>query len=225
MKTFIQICFYYLIMLNTLDAQKDSLIYVGDPMCSWCYGFGPELEKIVHQFPELELRILTGGLRADGQEKIADLKDFLKGHWEEIGQITGLPFSYAILDNEELYYNTEPACRAVVTFRILNPERSLEYFRRLQNAFYHENQNPVSTETFSALAEKMGISKSEFLEAFHSQQTIQQTRQDFSTAQSLGIRGFPSLLLKKADKVYLLSNGYREADELHEKISDILSKK
>lgn len=211
-------------MMHHLAGQKDSLIYVGDPMCSWCYGFGPELEKVVHKFPDLPLRIITGGLRADGQEKISDLKDFLKGHWMEIAGITGMPFSYTILDHPDLYYNTEPACRAVVTVRRLKPSLELEYFRRLQNAFYHENQNPVSTETFSALAEKMGIGKNEFLEAFHSQQAMQQTRQDFSTAQSLGIRGFPSLLLKKGDQIYLLSNGYRSADAIEGKIREIAGK-
>ena len=23
------------------------LIYIADPMCSWCYGFGPELAKLL----------------------------------------------------------------------------------------------------------------------------------------------------------------------------------
>jgi putative protein-disulfide isomerase len=210
--------------MNTLDAQKDSLIYVGDPMCSWCYGFGPELEKVLDQFPDLELKIITGGLRADGQERMVDLKEFLKGHWEEISEITGLPFSYAILDNEDLYYNTEPACRAVVTFRHLNPAKSLEYFRLLQNAFYHENKNPVATETFAVLAEKLGVEKTKFFETFQSKEMMLQTRQDFSTAQSLGIRGFPSLLLKKGNQIYLLSNGYRSADAIQDKIREIAGK-
>lgn len=212
-------------MTNSLSAQKDSLIYVGDPMCSWCYGFGPELEKVVRTFPDLELRIITGGLRADGQERMADLRDFLKGHWQEIAAITGLPFTYAILDNEELYYNTEPACRAVVTVRNLKPAKSLEFFRMLQSSFYHENKNPVSPETFAALAEKSGIDKSKFLEAFHSREVMQETRQDFAAAQSLGIRGFPSLLLKMGDKIHLLSNGYRNADAICEKIREIMKGK
>ena len=39
------------------------LIYFSDPMCSWCYGFGPELSKLVERRPDLKLSPVMGGLR------------------------------------------------------------------------------------------------------------------------------------------------------------------
>jgi putative protein-disulfide isomerase len=35
------------------------LIYVADPMCSWCYGFGPELQALLELMPEANLDIIV----------------------------------------------------------------------------------------------------------------------------------------------------------------------
>lgn len=50
------------------NTSLPSLVYVGDPMCSWCYGFGQELSKALAQRLEMRLDIVTGGLRAGGTE-------------------------------------------------------------------------------------------------------------------------------------------------------------
>ena len=51
-----QIKYIYIIIVlfgmnsSNLNAQRDTLIYIGDPMCSWCYGFAPEMDKILEAF-------------------------------------------------------------------------------------------------------------------------------------------------------------------------------
>lgn len=40
-----------------------NLVCYGDPMCSWCYGFGPELAALLEARPDVPLRIVVGGLR------------------------------------------------------------------------------------------------------------------------------------------------------------------
>ena len=39
------------------------LIYIADPMCSWCYGFGPELSKLLARHPDATVDVVMGGLR------------------------------------------------------------------------------------------------------------------------------------------------------------------
>jgi protein-disulfide isomerase-like protein with CxxC motif len=48
------------------------LIYVADPMCSWCYGFGPELQALLEMMPDANLDIIVGGLRAYNQEVMSE---------------------------------------------------------------------------------------------------------------------------------------------------------
>src|SRR5881392_585632 len=43
-----------------------NLIYIADPMCSWCYGFGKSMDALLAQpgeFAPLQLALVMGGLR------------------------------------------------------------------------------------------------------------------------------------------------------------------
>jgi putative protein-disulfide isomerase len=44
------------------------LLYVMDPMCSWCWGFAPVLESLAEQAAAagVGLQLVLGGLRRDG---------------------------------------------------------------------------------------------------------------------------------------------------------------
>ena len=51
-----------LMMANTMNSQdKPTLIYIGDPMCSWCYGFGHEIEDVITELGEnVQLEMVMG---------------------------------------------------------------------------------------------------------------------------------------------------------------------
>ena len=34
------------------------LVYFADPMCSWCYGFGPELDEFLGERPGLRVDLV-----------------------------------------------------------------------------------------------------------------------------------------------------------------------
>jgi putative protein-disulfide isomerase len=203
------------------SGQKDTLYYIGDPMCSWCYGFSPELDKVKSALPQTHLKIILGGLRANGTETFKELREFLSKHWLEVNQITKQPFSYQILKDENLIYNTEPACRAIVVVRSLKPDAEYTYFKELQSAFYEKNQDPTSLKTFRELAVKFGIEESKFEKYFYSPVIINETERDFRFAHTLGIQGFPSLMVINDNKLYKISDGYVNADKIIHKLRDI----
>jgi putative protein-disulfide isomerase len=91
------------------------LIYIGDPMCSWCYGFGKELSEVMQSLPELRLEIVVGGLRAGATDVLDDAgKRFRLAHWARVEEASGLPFNRdALLARENFVYDTEPICRVV----------------------------------------------------------------------------------------------------------------
>ncbi len=47
------------------------LLYIADPLCSWCYGFGPELSKLLARHPGARLDLVMGGLRLAEIERLA----------------------------------------------------------------------------------------------------------------------------------------------------------
>ena len=53
--------------------KKPMIIYVGDPMCSWCYGFAPVYREIKETFAnQTDSMMLMGGLRPGTTEIMDD---------------------------------------------------------------------------------------------------------------------------------------------------------
>lgn len=183
-------------------------------MCSWCYGFSPQLDSVLKTFPELPLSLIVGGLRPEGKETFDELSSFLHEHWSEIQLKTGRPFRYEILNSKELLYNTEPACRAVVVVKTISPDKAYPFFKALQSAFYEENRNPTLPETFYFVADQLGIDRGKFEKHFNSPVIQHETVRDFQLAQTLQVHGFPSLIALINGKLHRISTGYTNADEI-----------
>ena len=126
--------------------NENSLVYVGDPMCSWCYGFGVPLHQLLEQLPGVPLAVVLGGLRAYNKEVMPDaLKSTLHHHWSEVTKRSGKPFGTGQFDREGYIYDTEPACRAVVTIRTHAAEHTLAMYHAIQHAFYAMGRDITQT--------------------------------------------------------------------------------
>ncbi len=208
---------------NWVEDKNDYLIYVGDAMCSWCHGFSPELDKLIELQPNLELKLIMGGLRPYSAEKAIDMADFLKSHWVEINERTKQPFTFDILKDENFVYDTEPASRAVVVARTMNPEIEYEFFKAVQMAFYRDNKNTNHLDTYLPIAAQFELELNAFERFFNSEEIKTRTKGDFHLSQQFGIKGFPSLILKHNGNFTQLSNGYSEAANINTIIKTVLS--
>lgn len=207
------------------------LIYVGDPMCSWCYGFGKELSALTARYPALPLQIMVGGVRA-GATDILDTsgKQFRLAHWDRVEQSSGLAFNRAaFLARENFVYDTEPVCRAVVTARQLAPEAALlPLFRALQHAFYVDGLDTtdalVLAEVAAAALAKAGhaVSASAFYRSWSDAATIAATQAEFARVRAIGVRSFPALLLEVDDQLIDISPGYAPAAQLESRLDAVL---
>jgi putative protein-disulfide isomerase len=195
------------------------MIYIADPMCSWCYGFQPVISALAERFEaELPLRLMMGGLRAGNKEAMsATDKDYVREAWTRVGAATGQPFDMSFFSRAGFTYDTEPACRAVVTARRMQPTLALPFMARIQQAFYAENRDMTAPDEIAAVAEEAGLAPQDFALAFSAPETCNETFRDFLTAQELGIRGFPTLIAGSRSKGYaLVTNGYRPLEDLLE---------
>ncbi len=195
------------------------MIYVADPMCSWCYGFAPVILALTPALRgAVAAALMMGGLRAGNPEVMrATDKDYLCQAWTQVGAATGQPFDLSFFEPESFTYDTEPACRAVVTVRRLQPTFALAVMALIQQAFYAENRDITSAPEFSCLEEEAGLAHQAFAATFSAPATRNETFGDFLTAQELGIRGFPTLIAGGRAKGYaLVTNGYRWLEDLLE---------
>ena len=161
-----------------------NLVYFADPMCSWCYGFSPVIAALAERFEDrMPLQMVMGGLRAGNTEPMTDKdREHIRGAWTRVGAATGQPFDMSFFDRPSFTYDTEPACRAVVTVRRLRPDMALAFKARVSRAFYAENRDMTSAEEIAAVAEEAGFDKAEFAAAFAAPETQNETFRDCLTA-------------------------------------------
>lgn len=220
---------YYLFILLflTLNCKSQSdmkLIYIGDPMCSWCYGIAPQLEEVIEvQSEKMEVVFIMGGLRPHFDKKMIEMKSFLSQHWQEVNQATSQPFNYGILNDKVMAYDTEPPCRAVVTVRNIKPEIVDQFFKLTQEQFYVDNMDMNAASSYHKNLKTLDIDISVFDAQFSSEDMQKATANDFVQAQKLGVNSFPTILLEYNGQVHKVCNGYRKAAEINAIIDNIIS--
>jgi len=196
--------------------MEREIIYVGDPMCSWCWGFSPVLQKIADQYGKTApMRLVVGGLHAFDTDPMNDeYKARIKHHWEQVAEATGQPFNYAFFERDGFVLDTEPACRATVVVRNIKPDALLSFYERIHKGYYVEDTDTTTLETFVEYADKEGIDTAAFTAAFESEDTKQETISDFTWCQQSGVTGFPTVVLREDDTLAALSVGYQPFDSL-----------
>lgn len=198
------------------------LLYFADPLCSWCYGFGPELAKLVGRHPGARVDLVMGGLRPFNRDAMSEpFKAMLREHWQHVAQASGLPFNDAVLAREGFVYDTEPPCRAVVTARNLDADLAPAYLKAVQSGFYRDARDVTRPEVLADIAAESGYARGSFLGHLESPAMREQTQGDFATTQSLGVNGFPTLGVAYGPQVYLVTSGFATDDVLDYRLAEI----
>ncbi len=208
-------------------AQLDvEFVYVGDPMCSWCWGFSPALEKLESRY-DIPLRVVMGGLRTGplAEPMGIEARQQLTGYWQGVAQRTGQPFTNASLERDGWSYDTEPSCRAVVTMRELAPQDTRRWVARLHRAFYVEGVDITNVSVFPGLLDEFDVDPDHFTRMLAADATIERTRQDFAEAQRYGATGFPTVLFRDGEEIGIVTRGYVPWNQLEPALTDWLEKR
>lgn len=191
--------------------MSSRLIYVMDPMCSWCWGFAPVADALVQQARayDVPLHLVVGGLRSGSAALEPATRSYIIQHWQAVEAATGQPFRFDGALPDGFIYDTTPACLAVACARSLDPDRAWALVKLIQRAFYCEGADVTRPSLLAELAEQAGLSRARFAKAFDSAEQQAATAADFAWAQGLGIAGFPTLLAERNGQLALLTNGYQ----------------
>jgi len=69
------------------------------------------------------------------------------------------------------------------------------------------------------------LDKVDFAKKFESDELKEKVKKDFTYSQNIGVRSFPTLFLQNGDDMYLIAQGYVEAETIIEKCEKILQTK
>jgi putative protein-disulfide isomerase len=211
--------------IETVPFRDDvEIIYVGDPMCSWCWGISPALNRLEQSAEAngIPYRIVLGGLRPDDSEQWTDkFKGFLRHHWEEVTARSGQPFGYDLFETEHFQYNTEPSCRGVVTARTMKPEVESRFFELTQYHFYLKNNDPGEVSFYAPICKELGLDYGRFAELFNSEEMKTATLRDFQLNRGWGVSGYPTVIFRKGEQLFAIARGYAEFEEMWEAVEEL----
>ena len=203
------------------------MIYVTDPMCSWCWGFAPVIGEVRLTFKErTTFHMLVGGLRPGNTERFDEQRrEYILGHWQEVHKRTGQPFDFSFRMGPDFTYDTEPAARAVVAVRLLEPDKEFRFFQEVQRAFYVNNADVTKEGVLSEVAASCDMDQGNFLSAFRDMATKRKVLEEFDYCRTLGGQGFPTLLGQEESGYRMLTHGYQPFATLSPKVEAWLEKK
>lgn len=200
------------------------LIYVHDPMCSWCYGFEPARRRL---FAALDGRLPVerwlGGLAPDSAEPMPEAtRQMLQQTWRRIEQvIPGTRFNYDFWERCAPRRSTYPANRAVIAARAQGDEYDEIMTGRIQRAYYREARNPSDDATLIELAGDIGLDAARFADDLAAPATQAALLAEIGRARALGADGFPSLILARGERLYRIGIDYNDADAMLRQIDTI----
>lgn len=213
--------------LDTLiNTEMPSLIYVMDPMCSWCWAFRPVFQAVAaHYQQRLGSFVLLGGLAPDSDEPMSDVQQrHIQGIWRNIEQTTGAQFNHDFWQRCEPRRSTYPACRAVMVARQHSDILADKMIDGIQRAYYQQAKNPSDLATLSDCAQQLGFTANEFQQQMQTLASEERLEEEVEFIQRLGVQGFPTLVLKVGSQWFSLPVDYKSSDGIISAIDNLIAR-
>lgn len=204
--------------------QKE-LIYIVDPMCSWCWGFAPVMSRVAQDLnARVGLRVLPGGLRLGPAGPMGDqMAKEIMHHWQDVAKRTGQAFSLDVPLTGDFVYDTGPACMALSAMARHMPGMEIAYLHQLHHAFYVERRDTASLDVLLDCAAQCGIIPAQLSARLTMPETRIAFEADLEMVRGWGVDGFPAVLLRDGSSVKALTIGYQEYAALKPRLAAWLS--
>ena len=216
-------------MTPTPPANLPELLYIQDPLCGWCYGTSPVINRLQEEFAgRLDVSVLCGGMvKGEDVGPIADSWDGLKTSLNDVEEVTGVPFGEAFKAlgaAGEYVYDSEPPSRAIATFRQLtqDPARTVAFAHAVQAALFRDGQDLNDPSVYNSLLAPFGVDVVEFQRRWASPESARAAQQEFAAVARIGVEGFPTAVVRVGEQGYVLARGFQPYEQLRAGLEELL---
>lgn len=188
---------------------KTNITYIYDPLCGWCYGASPVVEKLV-ALPGYSVELAPSGFfTGEGARSMnADFAAFAWANDQRILSSTGQPFSEKyrrnVLNGRTQTFDSGPATLALTAVAMTAPVRELEALGKIQKHRYVAGGDITDLQALSHVlreldmhdaADRLAAPDDELVAA--SQQRIETTRELMDQFRASGV---PVLIAGSGEK-------------------------
>lgn len=210
-------------------ATLPELLYIHDPLCGWCYGMSPVINRVQAEFAgRLDVSVLCGGMATGARATpIAETWGYINNALGEVEKATGVEFGSAfkaLAAAGSYVYDSEPPSRAIAAFRQLtqDPARTVAFAHAVQVALFRDGRDLNAPATYNALLTPFEMDVAEFQRRLVAPETARATQQEFAAVTRIGVQGFPTAVLRLGEQGYVLARGYQPYDQLRQGLEQLL---
>lgn len=176
--------------------------YVTDPICSHCWAIEPVLRRFNEQYGHyFNFHPVMGGLLekwhdgpidpANGIYKPADVAP----HWRKVGEHSRMPIDGSLMIDNPVQSSFPPSRVYKVIQKNHNDALAYEYLRRAREKLFAFNQNISDPSVMIEIVNKLGLDGEAIVNEAEHPAGQQLLNEDFGLAKSLGVRGFPTIIM------------------------------
>jgi putative protein-disulfide isomerase len=205
-----------------------TLFYFHDPMCSWCYAFNSSLTALQKELPDfISIKKIIGGLAPDTTNPMpVELRQKIQQTWRRIEQtVPNIQFNYDFWSINTPVRSTYPACRAILAARHQGADFEDKMIAAIQTAYYQKAKNPSLQSILLECALEAGLNADRFKNDLTSDEIEEELQNEISTARTLGVISYPSLVLEHDSHLFPVSVDYLDHETIIREIVSILEKK
>jgi putative protein-disulfide isomerase len=195
------------------------LYYVTDPICSHCWALEPVLRRFIEQYGHyFNFHTVMGGLLekwgdgpvdpANGISGPADVA----GHWREVGEYSRMPIDGSLMIDNPVQSSYPPSRVYKVLQKNHNDEIAFKYLRRAREALFAFNRNISDPSVMIDIVNQLGLDGEAIINEAEQPIGHQLLNEDFGLARSLGVRGFPSIVIVNEENKGLKIVGSRPVE-------------
>jgi len=218
-------------MIDFNQPQKSiELYYVTDPICSHCWALEPVLRRFKEQYGHyFNFHTVMGGLLEKWSDEPVDPRNGISGpadvfgHWREVGEYSRMPIDGSLMLDNPVQSSFPPSRVFKVIQKNNNDALAYDYLRRSREALFTFNRNIAEESIMIDIVNQLGLDGEAIVRDAEQQTGQQLLNEDFSLARSLGVRGFPTIIMVNKDNKGLKIVGSRPLESYVEGLQQMLN--
>jgi putative protein-disulfide isomerase len=201
-------------------AIPDTITYVFDPLCGFCYAFEPEMKKLEATYnSKFVFEVIPGGMIVGaGEGPISKVAPHIAYGYKDLEKMSSSKFGDKFLKDimkvGTYKMSSEMPSIAVTVFKSILPNKAIAFASDVQSMLYYDGISLNEPENYKALATKYGLNADDFVAKLKMTEWKTNTQKQFSQAENLGVTSYPALVLKRNGKVQIVSSGFEKYSDL-----------
>ncbi|MBP1989334.1 DsbA family protein [Paenibacillus eucommiae] len=207
--------------LETIDLNQPQKVvhvyYVTDPICSHCWALEPVLRQFEVQYGQyVKFHTVMGGLLA-GWGGFADVKNGINNpadvapHWREVGEHSRMPIDGSLWLNNPIQ-SSYPPSRVFKVIQQIDEQMAKSFLRRAREAVFAFNLNIGEDPVLIEIVNQIGLDGAAIVKEANLPAGQQLLDEDFALSKSLGVRGFPTIIMVNEENKGVKIVGARSLD-------------